>query len=214
MRYAAKCRFLLPLSLLITTTMGCGALPHLVYWVKGVPVHARFGDLEEKRVAVVCVANEQAFGDSGVSEKLARGVAAHLRREVHEIEVVHENEIEKWTDDTGWDHVSYPDVGKGVAADMVVAIDLARFQTDAGAHLFQGKADYQVKVFDMAKGGELVYRRQEEGFEFPKGGHPASGKSAGAFKRLFVQVLAREIAKDFFDYQMTEDFAEDAAYIE
>jgi hypothetical protein len=70
--------------------------------------------------------------------------------------------VADWLDSHGDDLTDYRDVGRGVKADMVVGIDLLTFNLHEGQTLLKGRAKVGVKVYDMTKGGELVYKLRQE----------------------------------------------------
>ncbi|MFT5526059.1 MAG: hypothetical protein ACI9HK_004030 [Pirellulaceae bacterium] len=201
----------LAVLLLLPCTTGCGLFVNLYHVISGGErVPARFEGLQGKRVAVVCVSTSDTYGPTSIPDVLAKQLSLDLAREVDEIDIVHPNEIADWIDTNEWDQVNYKDVGRGVNADLVVAIDLSHITTVEGQMLYQGRAKYTVKVFDMGSNGDLVYQRKEPEFMFPRSGQHSTGTTEARFRRAFVDVLAHTISKDFYAYEMAEDFGEDA----
>ncbi|MFT7642616.1 MAG: hypothetical protein ACI9G1_004374 [Pirellulaceae bacterium] len=212
-RGIASVRTIVVLSvlMLLPCTTGCGLFVNLYHAFSGGElVPARFEGLKGKRVAVVCVSTTNTYGPTSITEVLAKHLAARLSREVSKIDVVHPNEIADWIDTNDWDQINYKDVGRGVEADIVVAIDLSQTTTIEGQQLYQGRASYTVKVFDMANNGDMVYHHKEPEFMFPRSGQHSTGTTESRFRAAFVDVLAHTIAKDFYPYELAEDYGQDA----
>ena len=204
---------LLLISLLALS--GCaGFTAQMLYVLNGQKVDAAFEGLVDKRVAVVCVSSSQAYGPTSAPEAIASEVGKLLSREVDGIEVIHQNEIVDWIDKNDWDQINYKDVGRGVEAEMLVAIDLGLFTAVEGRLLYRGQANFSVKVFDMSEGGVLVYESGNPEFKFPRGGQHATGISESRFRRIFAKVLAQEIARDFYPYEFDSDIAINATLTE
>jgi len=186
---------------------GCGLLQHVAYVAGGSMIPPQFKGLEDSRVAVVCVSDATSYGSGTESERLARGVAKILQEKVPDIEIVSWSEIADWIDRKGWDEIDYREVGRGVKADRVVAVDLSGFRLHEGASLFKGRADVTITVFDMTAGGKEVFQKELVDFGFPTNGpYHAAEISESRFSKLFLTVLAREIAKNFHEYDIVEDF--------
>jgi len=186
---------------------GCNLLAHVAYMSGGTMVPAQFKGLEGSRVAVVCVSDDSSYGSGTESERVARGIAKILAERVPEIDVVRWSEIADWIDRKGWDEIDYREVGRGVKADRVVAVDLAGFRVREGASLYKGRADLMITVFDMTAGGKEVFRQEIVEFEFPPNGpYHTAEISETKFSKLFLKVLAEEVAKHFHEYDLVEDF--------
>lgn len=201
------------LGLLVTS--GCvGTLANLLHVAHGNLIPASYTGLEEKKVAVVCVANSEAFGPSTASVQLARMVGALLQKNVEKSVLIDPQKIADWIDRNDWDYMNYPEVGKAVDAEMVVAIDLDTFSLHDGKTLYRGRADIKVIVYDMEQGGKEVFSYVPTQIVFPENsGYHATETSEEAFRRQFVKVLASRIARQFYDYDAQEDFAQDASVI-
>lgn len=212
--HKSRVAFYLMIAMLIVPMIGCGFAAQMLYVIHGQKVEAAYKGLKGKRVAVVCVSTSGAYGPTSVPERLARMIGTSLQREVKDIELIHQNKIADWIDNNDWDRVSYKDVGRGVDAEMVVAIDLAAFIADEQAGLYRGQANYTIKVLDMKRDGILVYERPDPEYLFPRKGEPAEGVSGTRFRSLFLKILANDIARDFYDYDLAEDVALNASFIE
>lgn len=195
-------------------TTGCALLTTL-RWIGGDNlVPAEYDDLEGQRVAVVCVSDGSSYGTGSESQLLAREVSLILRHNVKNIELVRAEEIADWIDRKGWDEIDYREIGRGVKAERVVAIGLAGFSIREGASLYKGRADVSVSVYDMADGGDEVFRKSIPEFSFPATGpYPVGDLSEVQFRRAFLKTLSQQVARYFHAYDVAEDYSRDTAFI-
>ncbi|MCO6454513.1 MAG: hypothetical protein J5I93_04275 [Pirellulaceae bacterium] len=203
----------LTLALLTLPAMGCiGALAQGLYLFHGEKVPAEFGGLEGKRVAVICLSNTASAGPGSDADVVARLVSTLLAREVKEIQVVHLDEVYDWMDNNNWDQTDYRQVGRGVKADMVVAIEVTGLRLYEGSTLFKGRASINTIVIDMSQNGQVVFRRETPDFAFPStAGHHTADTSEAKFRRIFQREIATHVARHFFSYDLVETFGSDAA---
>jgi len=197
---------------ILMTFSGCaGFWSQMLYFGQGQMAPAEYDDLSERRVAVVCVADSSSYGTGQV---LAREVSAILRQNIAEIDLVRPDEIADWIDREGWDEIDYREIGRGVKADRVIAVDLAGFGLYEGSALYHGRAGVTVTVYDMTDKGKEVFRKNLPEVRFPlTGPYPVGDVSEATFRRAFVQVLARQISKYFHQYDLMDDFGADPAFI-
>lgn len=196
---------------------GCiGLTSQLIYMVKGQKVDPEFPGLKGKKVAVVCVANTSTYDPASAAAMLGQSVEAIMRQKLEgEIKLVRQSEISDWIDRNNWDQMDYRDIGRGVNAQMVLAIDLQGYRLHEDQTLFRGRANVTVTVYDMSKGGEPVFRRTMPNFCFPvNGGQHVSETNEAQFQRKFIVMLANEISKYFCPYELKEDFARDSAFLD
>jgi hypothetical protein len=215
--WASRWPLVMVAALLVLSSSGCvGLAAQLMYVIGGPPkVKAEYAGLKGKRVAVVCVSNASAYGTGSEAKTIATLVGAILQREVKKIEVIPQSEISNWQDANDWNLADYREVGKGVDADMVVAIDLSSISDYEGQTLYKGRASFKLRVYDMAEAGDVVFSRDGSDFQYPvHGGRPASDMQEPAFKKLFISMLAQDIARTFYDYAMVEKFGADAQGLE
>lgn len=201
------------LTVVVATSGGCaGFTAQLIYWVKGGhTINAEFDDLQGKRVAVVCVSSGSSYGPNSVGSLLQRSVATILSEKGGEIEVIHQDDIADWIDTNGWDEMDYREIGRGVDAERVVAIDIDGLRLHEGRTLYKGRVDLTISVYDMEQDGKVVFRRTIPEFTFPRNGaRHATEMSEARFRTLFVTVLAQHVAKYFCEYHLEEEFARDA----
>ena len=185
---------------------GCSTLPLIAYIAGGSINPAEFGGLEASRVAVICVSDDSSYGGGSESNVLAREISKILAEEVPDIEIVSRSEIADWIDRKGWDEIDYREVGRGVKADRIVAVDLSGFRLREGTTLLKGRADLTVTVFDMTNGGKDVFQKEIIDFKFPANGPFAADISEAKFSQIYLKVLARNVAHFFHEFDSIDDF--------
>ena len=210
-------RRILLMALLLTAMLpaiGCTSLLFIgAYLFKGTDIDPDFGDLKGKKVAVVCrpMVSLQ-YANANVGRELAQQISLLLKEQVPKIKVIDQRKIVKWTDENTWDE--YPEVGKAMKADMVVAVDLESFSLYQGQTLFQGKATATIRVFDCKKNGKEVFRKSIPQCVYPPSAPmPASERTEPDFRNEFVGKLANQIARHFFAHDPHADLGEDAAWL-
>lgn len=208
-----KCSLgLMILCLALPLASGCGLASQMVYFFRGNQVPAKFTGLKDKKVAVVCITSGNGGGPGTEADVLARSVGKILQKQVVGIDVVPQDKVIDWMDKNNWNQIDYKQVGRGVKADMVLAIELGSFTIHEGQTLLRGRAGIGVKVFDMAEKGKMVYDTPARDISFPRNGASQVTQSESEFRRLFVWSLAQEIARDFHAYDAVEDLARDSAF--
>ena len=203
------CLLLLCVSLLACSS-GCAVLYQLAYG-EGHTIEAEFDGLEGQRVAVVCVVNPSTYGDGSTAAQISDNVSQILQQNVPNIDVVNQDEVSDWLDTNDWDESDFEEIGRGVKADMLVAIDIDSFRLHESTTLYKGRAQVTTTVYDIAK-GKTAFRTTDHEYTFPTT-HPVhvTATDAGAFHRKFIYLLSEHIAKNFYDYNLHEDFARDGA---
>jgi hypothetical protein len=199
---------------LVSATSGCGLLATVAYWVHGpTKVPAKFTGLDKRRVAVVCLDANSLGGPGGEADAIARAVTLNLSQNVPGVNMVRQQEIADWIDNQSQDLTDHRDVGRGVRADMVVGIDLRSFSIHEGQTLLKGRAKVGVKVFDMTKGGEVVYESPPKEISWPESGARHVTENESNFRTIFIHTLAQKIAREFYAYEMNLDFSTDASFL-
>ena len=206
-----------PVVILLCLTLpltGCGLLAHSLYVIKGNKVKPLYDDLHGQRIAVICMASSPAAGPNSPSGMIAQEVSKILTKNVKDIELVRQSEIADWIDRNHWDELDYLELGRGVKADRVIALDLESFRLREGKTLFKGRATVTTTVYDLTKEGKIGYKATAHDFMFPQNGarHTAETTEA-SFRRMYIRALGRHLAKAFYSYDMEEDFAYDATSI-
>jgi len=198
------------LTLLATSTGCVGAVAQALYMWKGITLPAEYNGLKEKRVAVVCVSNEASYGSNSTASQLARTVGKLLELHVDEMTLIPHTEVSDWIDKNNWDEVDYLEIGRGVNAEMLVAIDLRDYRIREGATLLRGKASASITVFDITRNGEDVFKSYLDD-TFPRNGYPTTEMSESRFDRIFLTVVAEQIARKFYESNAVNDYARDPA---
>jgi hypothetical protein len=208
-----KSALLTALALLMLSTAGCQvAMLTAGLLFKGTDVDPEFAGLKGKKVAVVCrPAQSVQYTNPYASRELAMEVAKLLKENVSKINIIDQQKVNNWVDEHDAD-AEYADIGKGVKADMLVAIDLEDFNLKAGQTLFQGHADVAVHVYDCQKTGEgkEVFHKNMPEIVYPRGMPVATDRKEGDFRHEYVVVIATRIAQFFYAHDPYADMGEDA----
>jgi hypothetical protein len=209
-------RWLLPLvlSTLCLAAGGCGPVATLAWLINGPEmIPAEFDGLKGKRVAVVCLDSNSLGSPGGEADTVAKAVGILLGKNVQDIKMVRQTEVADWLDSHGDDLTDYRDVGRGVKADMVVGIDLLAFNLHEGQTLLKGRSKVGVKVYDMKKGGELVYESAPKEITWPENGARHVTENEANFRTVYIGVLSERIANDFFPVELAKNFGSDARFL-
>ena len=199
---------------LMAAIPGCGPLATIAWLINGPEmVPAEFDGLKGKRVAVVCLDANSLGGPGGEADTVAKAVALSLGKNVQDIRMVRQTEIADWLDTHGDDVTDYRDIGRGVKADMVVGIDLLAFNLHDGQTLLKGRSKSGVKVYDMKKGGELVYEAAPREFSWPENGARHVTENEANFRTVYIGMLAERISRDFYPVELASGFANDARFL-
>lgn len=203
----------LMMSFILTTTVtstGCvSLLANLIHIIQGRKVPAPCDKLEGKRVAVV-VNSEAGTNDQSVV-MLGRYIRERMLANVEKIELVPQDQVEKWTLEQYWEDLDYEAIGKGVKADYVVAVDLTELQLRDGDTLYRGSCSVYTTVYEVGKPNKPVYKTSMLNYSFPSvGGQPITGTDETAFRRLFLGIVGHRVARNFHPYDPSEDIAADA----
>ncbi len=202
-------------SVVLASSIGCvGVIANLMHVANGNFIPAEFTGLEAKRVAVVCVSNSESFGPTEASVILARRVGSLLEQSVDEIQLIDEQQVGDWIDRNDWDYLDYAAVGRGVDAEIVVAIDLNSFSLHEGKTLYKGRADVSLVVYDMTQDAKRVFSTKPPQIQYPlNSGYHTTDISEEEFRRQFLGLVARRIARNFYRYDVKEDYAQDATLV-
>lgn len=205
----------LGLVLVLCTSTGCiGLAAQLFYVIKGHKSPAAYKGLEGQRVAVVCVSEADAFGPDTLTYTINKAVSVKLASSVKRITVVPPTEIEKWLDVNGWSRNDFTQIGRGVNADKVVAIEVGNYTIREGATLYKGRANLTISVHDVKKGGQVVFVQGPQEFVFPQNGRPAIQTTDRKFETLYLAKLTDHIARLFYEHDALDSVAEDASALD
>lgn len=200
------------LVLLILCQAGClGVLANFVHAVGADKVPAKYKGFKDAKIAIVTVTDSSQYSDDVAARLLSRRVGEILTDEVKGLTLVREDQIEQWRDTNGWDKIDYLAIGKGVKADQVLGIELTNMRLRDGATLYRGRADVRVVVIDTKTGDQLFESSLDE-FTYPTtAGQYTTETTETKFQKLYLGVLAKQIARSFYPYDFNETIALDAA---
>lgn len=185
-------------------------MSQLMYVIKGTNVPASYAGLNEKRVAVVCVSDASAYGPDPLTYTISNALSVKLARGLKKSMVIPVTKIEQWIDTHGWDQRDFTQLGKGVEADVVVAVDVSSYTIHEGSTMFKGKSDVTVTVYDVEKEGEIDFHYGPKFYEFPKTGRPAIQTTDREFEAMYLGQLVIHLANQFVDHDKMDAFAADA----
>lgn len=191
---------------------GCPALlaTSIYVWEGGNLVPAECDALKGQRVVVMCrPPSSHEYRHAGASRNISRRVSELLVKNVKGIDVVNPREVDNWVDESDWG--DFRELAEAVRADLVVHIELDDFDLYKGKTLYQGRADVTVSVYDMRDHSKLVWDRKLGEVLYPvNSGIPAQDKPPQQFEREFVEVVADQIAVNFYRHDPRASFAMDA----
>lgn len=190
---------------------GCiGTAAQVMYVLFGHKTEAEFAELAEKRVAVVTIADQSAYGPDTLSEMVSRAVTSRLVTNVKKIDVIPQGEIANWMDVNGLQAMDFKALGTSVKADYVISIELSDYSIYDGKTLYKGTCNYKIDVYNINENGRLVFSRGPNEFTFPRDGRPAIESSERKFEAFYLASLSDRMAKFFYQYDSTEDAALDS----
>jgi hypothetical protein len=177
--------------------------------IKGTDTDPEFQGLKNKRIAIVCRPVVQLqYSNNSVGNDIATELATVMRQKMKKIELIDPDRVAEWVDGNDWD--DYTEIGKGLDADVIIGIDLSEFRIYQSQTLYQGKAKAQIKVYDMTKGGEVIYQKHTPQIVYPPNtGIPTQEMPEDEFRRGFVTMLADQVGRHFYAYDTRGDFARD-----
>ncbi len=198
----------------LLASTGCvGAMAQLMYVFKGHKTKAAFKGLEGKKVAIICVSDAEAYGPDTLTYTVSKTISLKLAQNVKKINIVPPSKIENWTDNNDWDQMDFGAIGKGVGADMVVAIEIGGYTIHEGATLYKGQSDLTVTVYDIKDGSKIVFAKGPENYVFPSSGRPAIQTNDRQFEAVYLATLNDHICKLFYDHDALDEVAQDATYM-
>lgn len=215
-QHAITFRFWLLLASLLVTcgNLGCArVVANLVHAIQGNDTPAEFEGLKGKRVAVVC-ATDEGIGSDANGILLSRYVRELLEIKIDKIDLVSQEEIDKWSLGANEGRNDYTDIGQGVKADYLIAIEMLNMSLQDGATLFQGKSDLSLAVYDMNKSGKVVFRRNVPQYTFPSlQGASALETDETKFRKIYLTRVANRLARYFYPYEIGADVAADVGML-
>ena len=203
---------LLLAGMLLVTATGCPALmaTGIYLWEGGNLVPAECDALKNERVVVMCrPPSSHEYRHAGASRDVSKRVSQLLVENVKGIDVVNPREVDNWVDESDWG--DFRELAEAVHADLVVHIELDDFELYKGKTLYQGQADVTVSVYDMRDKSKLVWERTLGEVLYPvNSGIPAQDKPVQQFEREFVEIVAEQVAMNFYRHDPHSAFAKDA----
>jgi hypothetical protein len=196
-------------AVLVPALSGCSMLFTAAYLLQPADMPAEFAGLKGKKVAIVCrPIIELEFSDAGSARELAMLVGNQIKKNLgRSTKVTGQHEVARWIDENAW--VDYETVGNALDVDHVVGIDLEGFRFHEGSTLYRGRASVAIRVYDIAE-KKVVFQRRIDDFEFPANtAIPATDRSEGEFRAMFLQMLSQRISRLFHAYESREVFAEE-----
>lgn len=205
------------LSAMLLTLTGCfGFAANLMYMIHGLKVEAAYDGLKESRVAIVVVSDASSYGPDTLTTVVGRAMGIRLNQHVKDITIIPQNVIENWQDTHGWDHVDFREIGLGVNADKVIAVEIDSYSIHEGTTLYKGRSMVTTTVFDLTEGeGEVVFSQGPAEYLFPKShARPVMSTTEQQFEAVYLAKLVDNIARNFYQYDKADPVAEDATGID
>ena len=209
----AKTKTTLLFSLvMIVFFSGCiGTAAQMLYVFRGNKIKAEFDGLKNKRVAIVCVSDASSYGPDALTQTISRALGGKLAMEVKKIHVIPNAQIEEWKDMNGWNEINMHQLGQGVDADAVVAVEISSYSIHEGSTMYKGRSNVTTTVYDIQNGGEVLFVHGPNYFEFPKThARPVIGTSDAQFEAAYLSKIVENTARLFYDYERLDQFADDA----
>jgi hypothetical protein len=138
-----------------------------------------------------------------------RRIADRLKTNVKKITMIPQDKINDWKDQNAWNEENFYQLGKGVEAEMVVAIEISNYSLYDGQTMYKGRAMVSSTVYDMEKGSVAFHRGPEE-YSFPKSGRPSIQNNDQQFEQVYLTKLCEHLARRFYEFEKKEMIAEDA----
>ena len=198
------------ISLTIAASMGCTGLATFMHAVGVDMIPAEYDGLKRQTVGIIALTESSQYSNDVAARELSRFIGQVLTAEVKDLKLVREDKIDQWRDLHGWDQLNFDEIGKGVGADKVIGIEVANLRLRDGATLYRGRADVVISVIDV-ESGNIEYSRSLEEFTYPNiAGQYTSETTESKFRKLYLRMLAEEIARSFHRYDLTDRIAEDS----
>ncbi|MFT5323070.1 MAG: hypothetical protein ACI8P0_000916 [Planctomycetaceae bacterium] len=166
----------------------------------------------EKSLLVVCRSPHLILNEAPTFEyDLTDGLLRRLKQKG--VKVVSPDKVSRWLDDNGGEFDDVKELARDFDADFIAVVDVqsVRFFEENSKDMLKGHAQGTIRVHESTTiGGErTAYEAFRSGFslEHPRF-RPVSihEMSAHAFQRQFIDTLTRQIARQFHDYQTTDEF--------
>lgn len=205
-----RCALRVAAVAILAPLAGCNVLATGLYFLKGMNVPPESNDLVGRRVAVVCrTGTSLQYNNPNVSRDLAKQASLLLAKNVRHIHVIDQKKVLEWADENTWE--DFVEIGRHLDAEVVVGIDLEDFSLFQGQTLYQGRANLNFAVYDVAKGKEPIFERPLPQVIYPPNTPiPTTDKTEQQFRAAFIRELATQIAEHFYEHDPTATFANDS----
>jgi len=200
----------------VLTFAGCiGTTANLMYMLQGLKVEAEYDGLKDSRVAIVVVSDSSSYGPDTLTRIVGRAMGIRLKQNVKHVSVIPQLDIEIWKDTHGWDEVDFREIGEGLEADRVIAVEIGSYSIHEGTTLYKGRTMVTTTVYDMEDNGEVVFSQGPAEYLFPKShARPVMSTTEQQFESVFLGKLVDNIARNFYQYDKADPIAEDATGID
>ena len=166
----------------------------------------------EKTLLVVCRSPHLILNEAPTFEyDLTDGLLRRLKQKG--VNVVSPDKVSTWLDDNGGEFDDVKDLARDFDADFIAVVDIqtVRFFEENSKDMLKGHAQGTIRVHEttMVGGERTAYEAFRSGFSMD---HPRfrtvsiHEMSPHAFQRQFIDTLTRQIARQFHDYQTTDEF--------
>ena len=190
---------------------GCGALAQLLYVVKGHDIPAEYSEFENSSVAVIVLTDSSSYGPDRLSDKIEHYIVTKLISNVDDIDIISNREIENWIDINGWDETETQELGQGVGADYVLAVNVEDYSIREGSTIYKGRSEVTVTVV-QSETGKVTHVSGPNHMEYPENGRPAIQSDDRKFEAFYLAWLTDRIARQFYEHDPNTDVADDAAF--
>ncbi|MGH7127703.1 MAG: hypothetical protein ACREJB_05330 [Planctomycetaceae bacterium] len=206
---------LAPLLALVPVLAGCNYLMLAGLLIGGFPsIEPKFDKMtgqsmtdKDVTVAVVCyVPTDVKYSFNDLDQKMQKYVSYRLHE--HQIQVVNPDRVHAWLDENPeWD---YPEeIGAALGVKYVIYIDISKFSLyeENSAHLYRGRAEAVVSVFEMDEdgAGEKIFSQEAISaypLAVPRDSHEISYQN---FEREYLSHLSERIGRMFYEYYNGDD---------
>ena len=214
--FSRRLRLLAVLSLVVAvlTTSGCmGPILTAMYLFGAADVKAEYSGLKKQKVVVVCHRTDLDYSNNlNAANDLSQQIGLYLKANISSMTLIDPQKVERWMDENQWEESV--EIGRALGADKVVVVELESFSILLDQTLYQGKANYVLKVVDC-KTGETEYDTTPNPVCWPPNAPvPTGEKPEIRFRKQFIGVLADRIARHFYAHDNRAYFAEDAMAFE
>lgn len=166
----------------------------------------------EKSLLVVCRSPRLILNEAPTFEyDLTDGLLRRLKQKG--VKVISPDEVSRWLDNNGGEFDDVRDLARDFDANYIAVVDIqtVRFFEENSRDMMKGHAQGTIRVHEttMIGGQRTAYEAFRSGFSLD---HPRfrpvsiHEMSEHAFQRQFIDTLTRQIARQFHDYQTSDEF--------